>query len=69
MTPSHGITKGLNRKENWDECLGKLRFLTKFARQGHLLFVEPAADGHVRATPPAQSAGCAESWAPSASRS
>jgi hydroxypyruvate isomerase len=25
MTPSHGITKGLNRKENWDECLGKIR--------------------------------------------
>src|SRR5204863_3166121 len=22
MTKSHGITKGLNRKENWDECLG-----------------------------------------------
>ncbi|MGB7161299.1 MAG: TIM barrel protein [Tepidisphaeraceae bacterium] len=25
MTPSHGIEKGLNRKENWDECLGKIR--------------------------------------------
>src|SRR5260221_7282808 len=25
MTPSHGITKGLNRKENWEECLGKMR--------------------------------------------
>jgi hydroxypyruvate isomerase len=25
MTPSHGITKGLNRKENWDECLGRIR--------------------------------------------
>ncbi len=25
MTPSHGITKGVNRKENWDECLGKIR--------------------------------------------
>jgi hydroxypyruvate isomerase len=25
MTTSHGITKGLNRKENWDECLGKIR--------------------------------------------
>jgi len=25
MTPSHGITKGLNHKENWDECLGKIR--------------------------------------------
>jgi hydroxypyruvate isomerase len=25
MTPSHGITKGLNRKENWDECLKKIR--------------------------------------------
>ena len=25
MTPSHGIGKGLNRKENWDECLGKIR--------------------------------------------
>jgi hydroxypyruvate isomerase len=25
MTPSHGITKGLNRKENWEECLGKIR--------------------------------------------
>jgi hydroxypyruvate isomerase len=25
MTPSHGITKGLNRRENWDECLGKIR--------------------------------------------
>ena len=25
MTPSHGITKGLNRKENWDECLAKIR--------------------------------------------
>jgi hydroxypyruvate isomerase len=24
MTTSHGITKGLNRKENWDECLGKI---------------------------------------------
>ena len=25
MTTSHGIGKGLNRKENWDECLGKIR--------------------------------------------
>lgn len=25
MTPSHGITKGLNRIENHDECLGKIR--------------------------------------------
>ena len=25
MTTSHGITKGLNRKENWDECLGLIR--------------------------------------------
>lgn len=25
MTPSHGIRKGLNRKENHDECLGKIR--------------------------------------------
>ena len=25
MTPSHGITKGLNRKENHDECLAKIR--------------------------------------------
>src|SRR5438105_2451071 len=25
MTMSHGIAKGLNRKENWDECLGKIR--------------------------------------------
>jgi len=25
MCPSHGIAKGLNRKENWDECLGKIR--------------------------------------------
>ena len=25
MTKTHGITKGLNRKENWDECLGKIR--------------------------------------------
>jgi hydroxypyruvate isomerase len=25
MTPSHGITKGLNHKENWEECLGKMR--------------------------------------------
>ncbi len=25
MTTSHGITKGLNRKENWDDCLGKIR--------------------------------------------
>jgi hydroxypyruvate isomerase len=25
MTRSHGITKGLNRKENWDECLGQIR--------------------------------------------
>ena len=25
MTPSHTIPKGLNRKENWDECLGKIR--------------------------------------------
>ena len=24
MTTSHGITKGLNRKENWDECLKKI---------------------------------------------
>jgi hydroxypyruvate isomerase len=24
-TKSHGITKGLNRKENWDECLGTIR--------------------------------------------
>jgi hydroxypyruvate isomerase len=25
MTPSHKIEKGLNRKENWDECLTKIR--------------------------------------------
>ena len=25
MTRSHGIGKGLNRKENWDECLGQIR--------------------------------------------
>ena len=25
MTTSHSIPKGLNRKENWDECLGKVR--------------------------------------------
>jgi len=25
MTTSHSIGKGLNRKENWDECLGKIR--------------------------------------------
>jgi len=25
MTPSHGIAKGLNRKENHEECLGKIR--------------------------------------------
>ena len=25
MTTTHGIEKGLNRKENWDECLGKIR--------------------------------------------
>ena len=25
MTPSHSIEKGLNRRENWDECLGKIR--------------------------------------------
>ena len=25
MTPSHSIPKGINRKENWDECLGKIR--------------------------------------------
>ena len=25
MTKTHGITKGLNRRENWDECLGKIR--------------------------------------------
>ena len=25
MTKSHGITKGLNRRENWDECLGAIR--------------------------------------------
>ncbi len=25
MTPSHGIEKGLNRKENWEECLGSIR--------------------------------------------
>ena len=25
MTTSHSIPKGLNRKENWDECLGKIR--------------------------------------------
>lgn len=25
MTTSHTIPKGLNRKENWDECLGKIR--------------------------------------------
>jgi hydroxypyruvate isomerase len=25
MTPSHSIPKGLNRKENWEECLGKIR--------------------------------------------
>jgi hydroxypyruvate isomerase len=25
MTRSHGIAKGLNRKENWEECLGAIR--------------------------------------------
>ena len=25
MTPSHSIPKGLNDKNNWDECLGKIR--------------------------------------------
>src|SRR6185437_10555803 len=25
MVKSHGITKGLNRKENWDDCLGQIR--------------------------------------------
>ena len=25
MTPSHTIEKGLNRKENWEFCLGKIR--------------------------------------------
>lgn len=25
MCPSHGIAKGLNRRENWDECLAKIR--------------------------------------------
>jgi hydroxypyruvate isomerase len=25
MTPSHAIEKGLNRKENWEFCLGKIR--------------------------------------------
>jgi len=25
MTGTHTIPKGLNRKENWDECLGKIR--------------------------------------------
>lgn len=25
MTTSHTIPKGLNRKENWDDCLGKIR--------------------------------------------
>jgi hydroxypyruvate isomerase len=25
MTQSHGIEKGLNRKENWEDCLGKIR--------------------------------------------
>lgn len=25
MTPTHGITKGLNRKENHEECLGAIR--------------------------------------------
>ena len=25
MTPSHGIGKGLNRKENWESCLGSIR--------------------------------------------
>ncbi len=25
MTRSHGIGKGLNRKENWDECLAQIR--------------------------------------------
>lgn len=25
MTQSHSIPKGLNRKENWEECLGKIR--------------------------------------------
>ena len=25
MTPSHGISVGLNRKEHWDECLKKIR--------------------------------------------
>jgi hydroxypyruvate isomerase len=25
MTPTHGLTKGLNRKENHEECLGAIR--------------------------------------------
>lgn len=25
MTPSHSIEKGLNRKENWESCLGSIR--------------------------------------------
>ena len=25
MTTTHTIPKGLNRKENWDECLGAIR--------------------------------------------
>jgi len=25
MVESHAIAKGINRKENWDECLGKIR--------------------------------------------
>ncbi len=25
MTPSHGITKGLNHKENWEACLSSMR--------------------------------------------
>jgi hydroxypyruvate isomerase len=25
MTPTHSIERGLNRKENWDECLAKIR--------------------------------------------
>src|SRR6185312_11371843 len=25
MVKTHSIPKGLNRKENWDECLGKIR--------------------------------------------
>jgi hydroxypyruvate isomerase len=33
MTKSHGIAKGLNRKENWDECLGAIRAAVDAASQ------------------------------------